>query len=139
MKIARLAILVTVMLMAAGCVGGMNDACIKIVPVVAQGNGLINEAQDALIQADVAVRLITDTAHRAKAMEAVAEARSSLRVAEAMLNSASEACSQPDLKGIFRVFADAWEVVRTYLSTFGGSGVQNVDDPSAYIIGKKAQ
>lgn len=137
MKIAKLAILLTVITVAVpGCVGSVNEACLKIMPVVTQGNIMINEAQDALLQAEVAVSLIKDEATRAKAMKAVAEARSALRVAESMLQSASEACTQPDLKGIFKVFADAWEIIRPFLSTLGGSGAPEVKDPMAYTIGK---
>ena len=136
MKIANLAILLTVIMIVPGCAGGVNEACIKVLPVVTQGNTMINEAQDALLQAEVAVSLIKDEATRAKAMKAVTEARSALRVAESMLQSASEACTQPDLKGIFKVFADAWSVLRPFLSTLGGTGAPEVKDPMAYELGK---
>jgi hypothetical protein len=119
-----------------GCVGSVNEACIKIMPVVTQGNTMINEAQDALLQAEVAVSLIKDETTRGEAMKAVAKARSALRVAESMLQSASEACTQPDLKGIFKVFADAWAVLRPFLSTLGGTGASEVKDPMAYELGK---
>jgi len=136
MKIANLAILLTVIMIVPCCVGSVNEACIKVLPVVTQGNTMINEAQDALLQAEVAVSLIKDEATRAKAMKAVTEARSALRVAESMLQSASEACTQPDLKGIFKVFADAWSVLRPFLSTLGGTGAPEVKDPMAYELGK---
>jgi len=137
MKIAKLAILLTVLTVAfPGCIGSVNEACLKITPVVAQGNTMINEAQDALLQAEVAVALIKDDATRGEAMKAVAKARSALRVAESMLQSAGEACTQPDLKGIFKVFANAWAILRPFLSTLGGTGAPEVKDPMAYELGK---
>jgi len=114
-----------------------HDICVKTMPVVAKGNTLINGAQSALLQAEGAFQAISDDTTRAKAMTAVLEARAALRVAESMLHSASEACSEPNLPGIFRAFAGAWEVVRSYLSSFGGaSGVSvEVEDPIAYTVG----
>ena len=118
-----------------GCIGGLDSACLKVVPVVSQGNTIINDAQDSLMQAEAAVQAIVDDASRQKALDAIAQARSALRVAESLLHSASEACTQPNLKGIFEAFSTAWAIVRTYLSTFGGAGVATVQDPVAYTIG----
>jgi len=114
----------------------LDAACAKALPVLAQGNGLVNEAQDALAQAQVAIEAIPDGDAKRKATAALAEARSALRVAESMLHASSEACSQPDLPGIFSAFAQAWEVIRTFLSTFGGVGGSPVADPKAYLLTK---
>jgi hypothetical protein len=130
-----------VLLIAVASVLGMagttscHDMCIKTMPAVAKGNTLINGAQSALLQAEAAFQAIKDDTARAKAMTAVLEARAALRTAESLLHAASEGCTAANLPGIFNAFALAWEVVRGYLSTFGGDGVAAVHDPIAYTVG----
>ena len=136
MKFVKI-LMVPVAISMTGCVGGLDNACIQTMPVVAKGNVLINGAQDALVQAEVAFDAIKDDNVRAKAMKALLEARSALRVSESLLHAATEACSEPNLKGVFQAFSEAWEIVRTYLSSFGGAaGVAEVKDPIAYTVGK---
>jgi len=120
---------------ASGC-AHLNQSCATALPLLSQGNVLINDAQDALAQAQTVVSLISDEAKRQKAEAAIAEARSALRVTESMLHAASEACTAPDLPSLFQAFAQAWEVVRSYLSTFGGAGGPVVADPKAYLMAR---
>ena len=113
-----------------------DTACLKALPVITQGNILINEAQTALSQAEAFVSMIPSE-NRVAAEQALERAKSALRVSESMLHAASEACRAPDLPAIFKVFSEAWEVLRGFMGTFGGSGVATVQDPIAYGIGKR--
>jgi len=135
MRLCQLFLLSTLVTALPSC-AHLDAACAKALPVLAQGNVLINEAQDALAQAQVAIDAFPESGEKTKAIAALAQARSALRVSESMLHASAEACSQPDLPGIFQAFAQAWEVVRTFLSTFGGVGGSPVADPRAYLLTK---
>lgn len=127
-------LIVTVCAISLSSCAHLNQTCATALPLLSQGNALINDAQDALMQASIAVAAIQDDNVRDRAESAIAEARSGLRVAESMLHSASEACTSPDLPTIFRAFASAWDIVRSYLSTHGGLGGPTVADPKAYLL-----
>ena len=116
----------------------LDSSCAKALPVLAQGNALISEAQEALNQARVVVDLIKDESVRSKGIEAVETARSSLRVAASMLHASSQVCETPNIPTLFKTFAEAWDIVRTFITTFGGIGTGPVSDPKVYSIAKDA-
>ena len=133
----RLLLIATVLgVSVSGCAGWFESACTKALPLLNQGDGLINDAQDALLQAEAMVEHIRDDDARAKAKLAAATAREKLRRAEALLHAASQACTAPDLPSIFKVFADAWDLLKPFLGTMGAEGGV-VRDPVAYGIGKR--
>lgn len=119
-----------------GCAGMFESACTKALPLLNQGDAVVNDAQDALLQAEAMVEHIRNDDARAKAKLAVAKAREELRRAEGLLHAASQACTAPDLPSVFKAFSDAWSLLRPFLGTMGGTGGV-VADPMAYSIGKR--
>lgn len=132
----QIVMLATFVCMCGGCAGMFESSCTKVVPILAQGNSIVNDAQDALLQAEAMAEVVRDVAIRTKALDAIEEARKQLRIAEGVLHAATQACTAPDLPAIFKAFAQAWELVRPILGTMGGAGGA-IKDPMAYSIGKQ--
>jgi len=68
--------------------------------------------------------------------DAMARAWKAYELAVQALAVASESCSQPSISGLLTEIVDAWSVVRSFLSLFGGTGTPTVTDP---IVWTEAQ
>jgi hypothetical protein len=94
-------------------------------PVVAQVQALVMDAELALTQVEILVEQLQLTdAQKATVHEAVKKSRDALRVAERTLVAASTACSEPDVKAAFADLADSWSDIEGVLfskSTLGAA------------------
>jgi acyl-CoA reductase-like NAD-dependent aldehyde dehydrogenase len=121
--------LVGVLITLPGC-SAFRGACADAVPTLSQGQSLVADAALALQDAEDAVQTLPP-ADRAKALDAIAKARTSLRAAAATLAAASTACSSPSLGEVFAAFAEAWTYVRPFVALLGGTGAASVREPIA--------
>lgn len=112
--------------------------CQTVLPVVNRAQGLVEEAHEALVQAQRAldgVRL--PPASMQDVNQAFDRAWAGLRESSKLLAACADVCEAPDLPSVFKAFNDAWSVVRAFLVLAQAPGAAPgtplpVQDPAVY-------
>jgi hypothetical protein len=112
-----------------------SDPCGAVMPTVITTQAQLADVQRAI--ADVEASGIMDSlpeAQRQRYDEAMGKLRHGYAIAVQSLALASDACSEPDLRGALRLIVEGWDVVRSFISLVGGPGVQTheIADPIIY-------
>jgi hypothetical protein len=137
MKTHALAILAIVATFIQGC-SLLQDPCGAVMPTVVASQSRLADVQRAL--SEVERSGVRDLLKSPEAKEqfdtAMLRAWKAYELAVQALSVASESCSQPSISGLLTEIVDAWSVVRSFLSLFGGTGTPTVTDP---IVWTEAQ
>lgn len=120
------------------CVSGcslFSDPCGAIMPAVVTTQTKLADVQRAINDVEASgIRERLPEAQRAVYDEGMSALRHGYAIAVQSLALASDACSEPDLRGALRLIVEGWDVVRSFLSLVGGPGVQTheIADPIIY-------
>lgn len=110
---AAVVMILACLVASAGCV---KDACVKAVPVLSQGQGIVGDATLAVDQAQRYLDGLDVPADvKAKIQLALDSSRAGLRAGAILLAGASKACESPDLAGAFGAFVESWNALSVLL------------------------
>lgn len=112
-----------------------SDPCGAVMPTVITTQAKLADVQRAIADVESSgIRNSLPEAQRARFDDAMGKLRHGYAIAVQSLALASDACSQPDLRGALRLIVEGWEVVRSFLALVGGPGVQTheIADPIVY-------
>jgi len=114
----------------AGC-SFFRDPCAVVMPTVTASQAQLADVQRAIAQVEASgVRNALQSADaRAAFDDAMTKVRHGYSVAVQSLAVAAKACDTPDLRGAIALIVEGWDVVRSFLSLFGGNGTPAIADP----------
>jgi hypothetical protein len=118
-----------------------QSECESVLPVVAQVQALVLDAELALSQVEAMRGQISLTDSQKRTInQALRKSRDALRVAGRTLVLASTACSNPDVKDAFTALADAWADVERIMAqksqTMLAAWVVPIRTPAAVLLAR---
>jgi hypothetical protein len=109
----------------------LSDPCGAVMPTVTASQAQLADVQRAIAQVEASG--VRDALRSDDAREAFDDAMTKVRhgysVAVQSLAVAAKACDAPDLRGAIALIVEGWDVVRSFLSLFGGNGTPAIADP----------
>jgi hypothetical protein len=94
-------------------------------PTVVATQARLADVQRAVLEAESIDACKQSTA----CTEALQRVKTGYTIAVQSLALASDACSQPDMRGALDMIVKGWTIVRSFLALVGGTGSPMVTDP----------